>query len=227
MSVRFTAGAGQPYTATLTGGAQANYTMAGWLNIQVDRNAASTFLGMESSGTDYAYIQTAADGTTMQLNDSFGVAVNTIALTVGTWYFFAISLAAGTGTMYARADSAAAFTTAAITGADTSVTLTTARIGDSQFSEPLNGSVAGVRMYSAALTAAELLLESYQLFPRRRTNLLAAWPLASPETADYSGNGKTLTGGTGVTADSGPGVPSIAPRDPRILASAVARSASW
>lgn len=206
MAVRLDAG-DTAYTATLNAGAQAAYTIAGWMKISVDRNAASTFASLESSAADYTIMQTAADGTTLNLSDSFGIGPGTIALSADVWYFVALSMSGGSGTMYARADGAGSWSTAAQSGMDPSVTCTTLRVGDSQFAEPLNGCVTSVRVWSAALSQAELDAEFISHYPVRTSGLQGWYALSSTgDTVDRSGNNRNLTGGTGATTESGPAV---------------------
>jgi len=59
---------------------------------------------------------------------------------------------------------------------------------------PLIGRLAGVKAYTAALSAAEVLAESYSFIPSRWANLWAYLPMwgASPEV-DYSGNDRSFT----------------------------------
>lgn len=205
MATRFTAAGG--YSRALSGGAQAAYTMACWGRIDVDRNAASTFLDFDDGvGTDYVILQTAADGTSLQVVESFNV-VGTIALTVGTWYFMAVSVNAGTGTLYVRPLGTPTWTTLALTGLKSSLSMVNARIGDSVFAEPLNGSVTAAKFWFAALSQAELDAEYGQHVPSRTAGLRAWYPLAVPELTDYSGNSQTLTAATGTSYTDGPEIP--------------------
>ena len=60
---------------------------------------------------------------------------------------------------------------------------------------PLNGRCAGLKAWTAALSAGELTLEMDGVCPVRTSNLYAWWPCLSDATRaqDYSGNGRHWT----------------------------------
>lgn len=70
-----------------------------------------------------------------------------------------------------------------------------------------NGRIAGMKWWQAQLTAGEIDAELSQIAPVRWTNLLRYHPFRVAETTDYSGNARTLSGGTGATSTVGPPVP--------------------
>lgn len=75
--------------------------------------------------------------------------------------------------------------------------------------EWFDGDIAGIKVWNAELTKAELELEANQLSPVRTANLHAYYPLQSVATMllDYSGNGRNLapiTTGGSWTVQSGP-----------------------
>lgn len=229
MAVRFSA-SGQQYTRTVSLGTQSAYTIACWAKIVVDQNVATCLVGLDDgTTTDWAAFGLTDDGTTLtHFDDGNGAGSGSIALTVGTWYFTAVVMNGTSGTVYAQAEGSTTMTSAALTGYSANINLATVRLGVSvHASDWLNGDLTGVRLWTAALTQAELANEARQLLPYRRANLAVAYPLASPELTDYSGNARTLSGGSGVTQDTGPGVPWQADRVAVPHAEAVNRSANW
>ena len=183
MAVRFFAD-GQDYTnVTLGGGVQTMRSLCCWGKIAVDRNAFSTFLGLDDNASEDAALQTLADGTTLSWWESSGAGtVNAGPLTVGTWYFMAVALNGATGTIYWRALGAGSWSTAALSGSDASITANALRIGESGVGgEWLNGAVENVKLWlGAALSQAELDAEyalPSHVFPARTANLAGWYPL--------------------------------------------------
>lgn len=202
MSVRF-AGVNRSYTAALNLGTVTEFSITAWVRLAADRNTYSSFWCVDpGTTTDYALMQTDADGTTVNLYPSVGALG---ALTVGTWYFIGVSWSAAGGVAKKRALGAASFTTYNLTTPP--VNLTNLRLGVSVFSsnEWLNGNLSTVKMWTgAALSAAELEAEYLYDAPLRTANLRAFYRFATASTVDNSGNGYTLTGGSGATTEADP-----------------------
>jgi hypothetical protein len=79
-----------------------------------------------------------------------------------------------------------------------------------QWLNPINGQLAAVKIWSAALTVPELVQEGQQYVPFRTANLHSFTPLLSitDMTLDFSGNGNHWTAnGTGQVTTSGPPIP--------------------
>lgn len=209
MAVRFNA-TGQRYKGTLSLGAQTVYTACLWVKIAVDQNNYQACLSLDNDVSSNAvFFETQADGTTWYTHwDNSQPAPDMVNATVGTWYFLAMSVNGSNVNTYMRLATSTSLTSFSATPSNTATDINFIHIGDwADDNEWLNGSVTGVKLWTgAALTADELMRESQFLLPVRTTNLSAAYPLLNPETADYSGNGKTLTGGTGATRDDGPPV---------------------
>lgn len=207
MAVRMDAD-GKDYTYSLALGTQAALTVAGWFKISVDRDTYSTIFFIDNGTSDNWGMQTAVDGTTMSGVFDASTQENMGSLTVGTWYFICLATNGTTGSIYHRTPSAAALTTVGVTSVTASVNAATLRLGESPWGgEWLNGCMASVRVWNAQLTAAEALQESQQYTPSRFTNLVAWYPFVRTDTLDYSGNGRTLSGGTGTTVEDGPPIP--------------------
>lgn len=94
-------------------------------------------------------------------------------------------------------------TTALQTGTDGAVAL---MILGGVISSHLRGQLGAFRQWTAALSAAELENERYQIYASRRDNLIGEYPFWNVATSltDFSGNGATLTNlsGFGGTAPS-------------------------
>ena len=94
-------------------------------------------------------------------------------------------------------------TTALQSGTDGAVALL---ILGGVISAHLRGQLGALRQWTAALSAAELENERYQIYASRRDNLIGEYPLWDVATSltDFSGNGATLTNlsGFGGTAPS-------------------------
>src|SRR5690606_37514347 len=89
-----------------------------------------------------------------------------------------------------------------------SLTANTLRIGQSPWGgEWLNGRMAAVKIWTAALSANEIQAERDYTSPLRTSDLRAWYPFEVAETTDHSGNGETLSGGSSPSTEPGPGIP--------------------
>ncbi|ARX81498.1 hypothetical protein SMD44_00896 [Streptomyces alboflavus] len=208
MAVRFDADA-EDYTQALALGSQAAISASCWAKVSVDRNTFSTAVSLDNGTSDAVFLQTATDGVTMGVyEEPLGNFAGTgRAMTVGTWYWLAYSISGTSGTMYSRALSDTTVTTSALTGLQATHNIANLRLGESAWgTEWLNGAVCAVKIWTAALTQNELESEALLYRPQRIANLVGWYPLHRPETADYSGNGRTLSGGAGTAQEDGPGI---------------------
>lgn len=209
MAVRFSAD-GQDYTRTLSLGSQSVYTIACWVKISTDRNTWSCAWNLDNgSAADSIYMETLSDGTTMVVYRNDTGPPTGIAMTVGTWYYTCAVVNSTSLTVYYRAASAATLSNVTDSFSSSGNTLTTLRLGESVYgAEWLNGCVQGFRLWTGiAMTADEALRESHSQRPVHWGGLAAWYPLHTAETADYSGNGRTLSGGSGATREDGPPIP--------------------
>jgi hypothetical protein len=206
MAVRFDAAAdGFVRTANLP--SPTAFTAMGWFKITTDRNAFSTFLALDNGRFEGALLQTLTDGTTLNLYtdaDNGGS-----ALTVGTWYHLA---------MTGDASNLKAYINGAldITASQWAFTPSSLYLGNDVGGEWLNGCAAYVKIWSAALTAAEIQAEVYRIRPARTADLYNWTPLlpgATERLRDYSGNGYDWTALGTLTDEGGPpvgwGAPSV------------------
>lgn len=172
---------------TLTGGAKATFpnTYMFWVNVRVDRNSTQG-LFVHGGGGVY-YLGTNTDGTTLLMN-----AVTGTNLSLDTWYHVAVVNAAG----------AAAARTVYLNG--TSDIVTTGNeptsdfyIGNSNNSDWCDCDLAAVKVFTAALSQAEIQQEMKAYMPVRRASIFAAWPFANYASAMLNMSGIERTLGTG------------------------------
>lgn len=206
MAVRFSS-ANSTYSVNINQ-AQGPLSVCTWFKLSVDRNGFSTVFSIDPGNDSGSMVvcQTDQDGTTLHaypLDSGSGLA---LPLTVGTWYFLGISITGKNVTAKLRSQGAASFTTktAVIYQA---VNPRRLLIGNSSYdtSEYLNGCVASFRLWNDyALTEAELEAEYAYANPQRTANLTAFYKFDGPQTTDDSGNGYTLSGGTGSSSEPSP-----------------------
>lgn len=189
-----------------------DFTLAGWFYQSVDRNTFGAIFGLDnnnSAGERGYMLGISGDGTSLQCfnftDGGFGFSSTIVNMSLATWYYGAIVLSSTTLTGYVKT-AAGAFATQANTQAGV-FTRTHIHLGRTHISsEIFNGRLAAVKLWDAALTANELLMESMQHQPKRWANLNAFWPLISPDNdeKDYGPNGRDLTAGTATFEDGPP-----------------------
>ena len=188
----------------------AAFTACGWAVLDVDTNAFSSIITLESgtaSAANGLYLETEADGTTLEIvATGTGASLQLRAEVVGRPFFWALvssGTAAGTTRGHTRRLWERAFTTAEFSVARTAFVPAALFLGNSSFGESLDGRLWGVRVWDAALTAHELMVESLSSVPVRLRQLHGWWPLEggfNQLIADRSGNGKLLTRTSGRVA---------------------------
>lgn len=208
MSVERGAGDGY-YERTMTGNSTSVFSYCMWVYITTDRNDYCGFLGLHDSNH---LLGVSSNGTTLILtNSSVSNVLTGPNMTVGTWYFVGVTkngTGAGTTVMYWAEH---AVDTALSSGSGNFLNLAT--------NPPLDllgwvnyGSDRGWfgRLYSvrywdgAALSGAEMLAEYESLdTPARTSSLYGHW-LKTNTTTDLSGNGNSLTGGSGLADAADP-----------------------
>jgi hypothetical protein len=174
--------------------------------ISVNRNNYSTIWASDQSNSaTFLDVGTTTDGITMHVfnNGIGGAPIVGSSLVVGLWHRVAFSLdAGGTGILYQGADTGS-LTTFSKSGF-AAVTSPSLYIGSDSFADLFNGRVANFKHYSTVLTAAEIQAELAQYLPVRTDSLVRWHPFLTASTVDYSGNARTLSGGTGASTEDGP-----------------------
>jgi hypothetical protein len=169
----------------------------------------SVFAFGTASGVYSLYLRTggaAVFGVTEWASDYTGSAIAD-----GTWYHVAMTVAGtGAGQLLGYLNGAVNATGAGNSGL-TAGTLWAGGHGAAGDNEWSNIRLAGLKIYDAVLTAAEILQEMRQLAPVRTTNL-NVWSPAVDASAvnaakDFSGNARDWTVGGTLAVEDGPPVP--------------------
>lgn len=200
-AVRFNA-TGQKLSRVATGLSQP-FTFCCWVNIRTDRNVFGCAMGADN-GTTYADLGVNATGTTNIVFTSGGDAAG-VDQGAGVWWFIAYVSSTGASKHYYG--NAAASTLSVINAATVTLAGTeTFALGTNGFNDWINGSVAAVKVWTAALTQVELEAEKPKYAAQRASGLWAAYSFRNGvQTTDDSGNGRTLTQtGTPIADTSGP-----------------------
>lgn len=208
MAVRFDAST-DAYRATTGLPTGTAYSVTCWVNLTTDRNAFTGVWGLDDGGTTRGvYLQTLADGTTLVAGDFAGSTVGSVALTVDTWYQVGVTVSGTSVALYTAAAGAALAAATGTLALTPNTAPTRLAVGDEGFGGFLNGRIAGLKVWGAQLSQAEVDNELSQYTPSRLTNLLRWHPFLTAETTDYSGNGTALTAGaTGTATEDGPPIP--------------------
>jgi len=207
-AVRFSSSA-MKYSRSASG-LGGTFTMTCWAKIVTDRNAITCFIGQDDASTNYYYLSTTSDGTSLRRDGTSGAAnPSGLNMTVGTWVYMATVNDTGGGTDLMGYKVSGGSWVASSAGAATVVgpnNANTFYIGNNGFNNFLNGSIAAVKVWDVALTDAELQAEAFTYAAVKTSGLWANYQFRSgPQTTDDSGLGKTLTqGGVPVLDASGP-----------------------
>ena len=147
--------------AGLVSSLSGNFSIASWVYMNANGMWARVF-DFGSSTTVYMYLAPASGGNTIRygITTSSSAGEQTIngpVLSPGAWHHVAVTLSGNTGTLYV--DGAAVGTNSSMTLKPSSLGSTTQNyIGKSQWPDPyLNGRVDDFRIYSRALTNAEII----------------------------------------------------------------------
>lgn len=183
-------------------------TVLCWGRIAVDRNDYSNFVSLQTSLGRKVSLTLDSDGTTLRAFDDELAGPTGISLTVGTWYAIAAVVNGTTCDLY-WGTSPYSLSTNSDSGFVTSAGATTQMLlGNNLFGFYLDGDLANVKLYDAALSAAEVSAGLIQYVPLRTANLLHWYPLLNVNLTDFSGNGNSLTAGGSATAfAAGPPIP--------------------
>lgn len=208
MAVRFDA-ATEEYSAT-NGLPSSVYTLCCWVRPAVLTGGNKVVYWLTASGDVFTGIEFRDNASRdLQGYDSSTYAFNglgPLAASAGTWYRCALVINGATATFY-RSAAGSALGSASVSDFTTPASPSTWYFGDDPYDEWLDGSLAAVKVWSAALTQAEVEHELAQYAPKRTANLIRFHPFIKAETTDYSGAGNTLSGGTGTSTEDGPPIP--------------------
>lgn len=192
--------------------ATGGWTVAGWHRIEVDRNDVTTFWSLDANfSSGWHALRCTADGVTLKVNSSGTDSVAGPTLTVGVWYFLAVTkTAADAFTLYVGTEAGGALTQYTGTGSAITSYAGDGYVGGNAYSEFQNGRAWGLRLWDAELSAGEIAAEFAAATAARTSNLRAQWLLdnASTPGTDSSGNGRNLTNSGGAwVLEAGPTLP--------------------
>ncbi len=220
-AVRFDTLADTVRLSTLPGASQP-LTFAGWFRPVVDLNNYSSIFALENAAaTQYNELITEVDGTTLALYDHVAGSRATVGvMTVGTWYRIAVVFTSGAFAAYIGTEGSATLTK--VTGTLSNVgTPGFVWIGNTSANERSNGRFARARVWTAALSDAELEAEFHSESAVRTSNLLGEWfprtVTASTATTAVTGANLTSQGAASYTIEAGPLIVQLA--SPPLIAS--------
>jgi hypothetical protein len=173
-----------------------------WWYYVATSGSYAAIVALENGGT-YQFFGNAGGNFGVEVSGIGGTAFSTNP-TVSNWYFMAV-ISNGTNVIGYKRTLAGVWETASATA--NSFTPATLTFGNDISSEYNDCRLAGIKVWSAALSAAEINQEAETLRPQRTANLnlfCPCWPGATERLADYSGNGYNLTAGGTLTDEDAP-----------------------
>ena len=205
------------------------FTACGWAYTTSERSAWQIIAGIEdatSNSTLGMFIGYKNDNV-FSIFDDGGVVTNFASRpSVGTYFFWALTCsgtAGGTFNGYWANIGDSAFVKANQAGS--SFTPAMLIFGNDSFDEWYDGRSGVLKVFSAALSEAELLNEMYTILPKR-LNVLNSWHPTFNDTndnlLDYSGNGRSLTAAGTLTLEDNPPISWGAPSDDTMVYATVA-----
>lgn len=190
--------AGEYYSRTTNLPARTAYSIGGWIKVGPTTAGFSNIFGLESGSVS------AANGTYLGWDDSVnrltvfyaGGASSVLrsSLSKSTWYYMAL-VGSGTDVLaYTRAEGESSFTSLTGISQDAFTSAFLAFMNDS-YAEVTEGNLRYVRVWSAALSSADLLTESASTTLVRTANINADYPMSSlsDDNEDQSGNTFNMT----------------------------------
>lgn len=187
-----------------------DFTISAWVKFDALQNN-QRILDFGSSTNNYMFISqntgsTLRYGIRIGSPGEQGITTGALSLAAGKWVHVAVTMSGTTTTIYINGTLAAAPTTA-IVNRPSGVSATANYFGKSQFNDPLlKGTLDDIRIYTRALSAAEIAGMVSSLAPAAPTGLTATgaaggvapvslnWT-ASPQTTSYSVKRSTVAGG--------------------------------
>jgi hypothetical protein len=203
VSVLFTAD-NQAYRAT-TGLPGTVSTTIFWAYLVGTRAADGTMAVWNAGGTNGHNVEVNATTGVLHFDSITGGFDSSATFTAGVWRKVALVLNGTSATLYSANTGSAL----ASVGTNTTTTMTYSDLYIGAFNNAtsgvwFNGRIANLKVYNAVLTLAEMEAELASWTAIRTANLMRHHKFQVAETTDYSGNGNTLTGGTGATTAGDP-----------------------
>lgn len=189
----------------------AAYTLAAWVCPQLVNNQWRMIMQINRNNElDNADFATISNTNTWLAYASVGgasTAQNAGTVTQGTWYHIALVRSSATDLrLYVDGTQVPSTVTRNVSSRSAATDM---RMGSSPWgdqSDHINGRIAAVKIWTAALTQNEIAQEMQTIRPQRFANLYSWLPLLThTDIADYSGNGHSWTAeGTLSTEDNPP-----------------------
>jgi hypothetical protein len=188
----------------------ASVTVCAWVKIGATHagNLFHPIMRVEASGgSAMIFGFKGTNGRTPSLysgSSTTGISGTEVAL--ATYVFVAATMAAGAAQLFqGTTPGSVSKVTGTVNTTGTPDTITVFGRSPSDGTEWLEGTLAGVRMWTAVLSDAEIAAESLSLTAVRTSGLWASWPFAAAALTDASGNSRPLTAGsTGLSSDTDP-----------------------
>lgn len=211
MAVRFSAST-QAYTTVTS--LSSTFTITLWANQISDINKICIWSAQQISGFDgVSLVSTSNTGLTLTFKGSDST-IGAFTTVRNAWYQLAVTFDAGSAVFY-HADATSALTSdAGSIGTATGAGFKISQSGET--SDWFNGRIAAFKVWSAVLTADEVARELVYYTPQRTAGIARFHPFLTAQTTDYSGLGRTLSGGSGTSTEPGPPI-AWAPRINRQL----------
>jgi hypothetical protein len=185
MSTRFDAAGDYLYrAASAPTGTSTGYTWMGWVYLSVDRNATGGIAFLYNSVPNaWIGLYVDASGTDLR-RDISGNTGAVESLSTGTWYHLCVTYQGSTCKVYINGSlDTTASTSSSVAGA-------TLVMGDNGAGAWINGRLAGVKIWNAVLSDAEVAAE-YPYYDDIKGGAWAVYPMeqSGSRTNDVSGNG--------------------------------------
>jgi len=187
------------------------WTFCAWIKL-ADTAGSRPFSIEDGTGVYHSISIVGASGTDLFIDTNLGTSTVLRTLSVGTWYFVALSAthtaSFPTMNLYVRAQGEGSLTNTFTDGVAALTPSFAAIGGGPSFNSTPNGSICQYRLWDRVLNSTELLAESRSATVVSSTNLLSFYKLESAATVLTATNGATLTNpggaGTWTTDTSGP-----------------------
>jgi hypothetical protein len=196
----------------------ASVTVCAWVKVNATHAGAlfHPIMRVEASGgSAMIFGFKGTNGRTPSLySGSSTTGINGTEVSLSTYVFMLATMSAGSAQLFqGTVPGSLTKVTGTVNTTGTPDTVTVFSRSPSDGSEWLEGTIAGLRMWTAVLSDAEAAAESQSLTAVRSSNLWAQWPFAAASLSDTSGNARNLTAGsTALAADTDPVLATANPR---------------
>ena len=210
MAIRFDAAADRIARTSSPLDYNSAYTWMAWVRLVSDLNAYGHVFGINrnDAAANYDYIGMDGTGqgliTLVDIGGAYTEQAGT-TLSLGTWYHICAVRASTTSLAIYLNGVLDSTNTRNVTGRIAATRMEAGAFGTFD-GDRVDARIAAVKIWSVALSAAEIAQEIYRLAPAQFANLWQWSPLigSASDLADYSGNGRDWTAGGTLTVEDGP-----------------------